>query len=54
MCVDNRELNRLTIKNRYPLPLILGSLDQLSHTKVYTKIDLCGAYNLVCIWKGDE
>jgi hypothetical protein len=54
MCVDYRGFNRLTIKNRYPLPLISGLLDQFSHAKVYTKIDLHGAYNLVCIQKGDE
>jgi hypothetical protein len=34
--------------------LILGLLNQLSHAKMYTKIDLCGAYNLVRIWKGDK
>jgi hypothetical protein len=34
--------------------LTLGLLDQLSHAKVYTKIDLCEAYSLVCIQKGDE
>jgi hypothetical protein len=54
MCVDYRGLNQLTIKNRYLLPLISKLLDQLNHVKVYTKIDLCGAYNLVHIWKGDE
>ncbi len=54
MCVDYYGLNQLTIKNRYPLPLITRFLDQVSCTKVYNKIDLCGAYNLVCIQKGDE
>jgi hypothetical protein len=49
MCVDHHVLNQLTIKNQYLLPLILGLLDQLSHAKVYTKIELHGAYNLVCI-----
>jgi hypothetical protein len=29
-------------------------LNIFNHAKVYTKIDLCGAYNLVCIWEGDE
>ncbi len=54
MCVDYRGLNKITIKNRYPLPLISGLLDQLGRAKVYTKIDLRGAYNLVRIKKGDE
>jgi hypothetical protein len=34
--------------------LISRLLDQFSHAKMYSKIALCGAYNLVCIWKGDE
>jgi hypothetical protein len=50
MCVNYHGLNRLTIKNWYPLPLISRLLDQLSHAKVYTKIDLCGTYNLMIIW----
>jgi hypothetical protein len=54
MCVDYHGLNRFTIKNRYPLPLILGLLDQLNHAKMYTKIDLCGVYNLVPIREGDK
>jgi len=54
MCVDYRGLNKVTIKNRNPLPLILGLLDQLGQAKIHTKIDLCGAYNLVCIKEGDE
>jgi hypothetical protein len=49
MCVNYCGLNQLTIKNRDPLPLISGLLDQLSHAKVYTKIDLREAYNLVHI-----
>jgi hypothetical protein len=52
--VDYHGLNRLAIKNQYPLPLISKLLDQLTHIKVYTKIDLHGAYNLVCIQEGDE
>jgi hypothetical protein len=54
MCVDYHGLNWLTIKNRYPLPLISRLLDQLNHAKMYTKIDLCGAYNLVPIREGDK
>jgi hypothetical protein len=54
MCVDYRGLNKITIKNRYPVPLISGLLDQLSQAKVYTEIDLRGAYNLVRIKEGDE
>ena len=54
MCVDYRGLNKITKKNRYPLPLISGLLDQLGQAKIYTKIDLRGAYNLVRIKEGDE
>jgi len=54
MCVNYHGLNQLTIKNYYPLSLISGLLNQLSHAKVYTKIDLHGTYNLVRIQKGDE
>jgi len=54
MCVDYRGLNKVTIKNQYSLPLISGLLDQLGQAKIHTKIDLCGAYNLVRIKEGDE
>jgi hypothetical protein len=53
-CVNYHGLNQLTIKNQYPLPLISKLLDQLNQAKVYTKIDLCGAYSLVHIQEGDE
>lgn len=54
MCVDYRGLNKITVKNRYPLPLISGLLEQLGEAKIYTKIDLRGAYNLVRVKAGDE
>jgi hypothetical protein len=41
-------------KNHYPLPLISRLLDEFSHAKVYTKIDLHGVHNMVRIQKGDE
>uniref|UniRef100_A0A8C5P6V7 Gypsy retrotransposon integrase-like protein 1 n=1 Tax=Leptobrachium leishanense TaxID=445787 RepID=A0A8C5P6V7_9ANUR len=53
-CVDYRELNRITIKNRYPLPLISELIERLQGATVYTKIDLKGAYNLVRVRQGDE
>ncbi|GJV60952.1 putative reverse transcriptase domain-containing protein [Tanacetum coccineum] len=40
MCIDYRELNKLTIKNRYPLPRIDDLFDQLQGSSVYSKIDL--------------
>jgi hypothetical protein len=51
---DYRELNQLTINNQYLFPMISRLLDQLSHAKVYTKIDLYGTYNLVHIQEGNE
>ena len=54
MCMDYRGLNKITVKNQYPLPLISGLFDQLSQAKIYTKIDLRGAYNLVRIKAGDK
>nr|GFC34271.1 putative reverse transcriptase domain-containing protein [Tanacetum cinerariifolium] len=40
MCIDYRELNKLTIKNRYPMPRIDDLFDQLQGSSVYSKIDL--------------
>lgn len=54
LCVDYRGLNKITIKNRYPLPLISELLDRLRSAKIFTKIDLRSAYNLVRIREGDE
>jgi hypothetical protein len=54
LCVDYRGLNDLTIKNRYPLPLIQETLDRVGKAKIYTKLDLRGAYNLLRIKAGEE
>jgi hypothetical protein len=53
-CVNYRGLNRVTVRNRYPLPLIPELLDWLQTGRVFSKIDLRGAYNLVRIKPGDE
>ncbi|XP_022856962.1 uncharacterized protein LOC111378029 [Olea europaea var. sylvestris] len=45
MCIDYREINRLTIKNKYPLPRIEDLLDQLKGAKVLSKIDLQLGYH---------
>ncbi|SOV09219.1 uncharacterized protein UDID_18292 [Ustilago sp. UG-2017a] len=54
LCVDYRGLNRITIRNRYPLPLIDELLDRLREARFFTCIDLRGAYNLLRIAKGDK
>src|SRR6202040_3858006 len=54
LCVDFRGLNKITKKDRYPLPLITDLLDSPGKARIYTKIDLQHAYHLVRIAKGDE
>nr|GFB39385.1 putative reverse transcriptase domain-containing protein [Tanacetum cinerariifolium] len=44
MCIDYRELNKLTVKNWYPLPRIDDLFDQLQGSSVYSKIDLWSGY----------
>ncbi|GJR02946.1 putative reverse transcriptase domain-containing protein [Tanacetum coccineum] len=45
MCIDYRELNKLTVKNRYPLPRIDDLFDQLQGSSVYSKINLRSGYH---------
>ena len=52
--VDYRGLNNLTIKNRYPLPLIGESLDQLGQAKGFIQLDLTSAYHQMRIKEGDK
>ena len=54
LCVDYRSLNEITEKDRYPLPLIDSLLDRLRGAKIFTALDLRGAYNLVRVKAGDE
>jgi len=53
MCVDYRPLNAVTIKNKYPLPQIDILFDQLSNTKVFSKIDLRSRYHQIEIRQQD-
>ena len=54
LCVDYRGLNAITIKNRTPLPLISETLDRMRGAKMFTKLDLRGAYNLLRVAAGHE
>jgi len=53
-CIDYRGLNRITVKNRYPLPLMTTAFELLQGTTIFTKLDLLNAYYLVRIRTGDE
>ena len=54
LCVDYRRLNAITIKDRNPLPLISELIRNLGSSRVFTVLDLRGAYNLIRIKQGDE
>ena len=51
---DYRKLNEMTIKNRYPLPLISELIDKLTHAKIFSKMDIQWGYNNIWIKEGDE
>ena len=53
-CIDFRSLNNITIKNKYPLPLLSSAFELLEEATVFTKLDLRNAYYLVRIREGDE
>ncbi|KAK3536778.1 hypothetical protein QTP86_025088, partial [Hemibagrus guttatus] len=53
-CIDYRALNRITVKFRYPLPLVPAALEHLRGATIFTKLDLRSAYNLIRICEGDE
>ncbi|GJS43746.1 putative reverse transcriptase domain-containing protein [Tanacetum coccineum] len=53
MCIDYRELNKLTVKNRYPLPRIDGLFDQLQGSSINSKIDLRSDYHQLRVREED-
>ncbi|GJT51198.1 putative reverse transcriptase domain-containing protein [Tanacetum coccineum] len=53
MCIDYRELNKLTVKNRNPLPRIDDVLDQLKGSRVYSEIDLRSGYHQLRVREED-
>jgi transposase InsO family protein len=54
LCVDYRALNAITKKDRYPLPLIRETLNNLSKAKWFTKLDVIAAFHKIRIAEGDE
>jgi hypothetical protein len=54
LCVDYRDLNKITRKNRHFLSLIIQMLNQLKDCRFFIKIDLTDAYNRIRIKKNDE
>ncbi|GKC61318.1 putative reverse transcriptase domain-containing protein [Tanacetum coccineum] len=53
MCIDYRELNKLTVKNRYPLPKIDDLFDQLQGSQFFSKIDLRSGYHQLRVHEDD-
>ncbi|KAK3548457.1 hypothetical protein QTP70_013156 [Hemibagrus guttatus] len=53
-CIDYRALNQITVKFRYPLPLVPAALEHLRGATIFMKLDLRSAYNLIRIREGDE
>jgi hypothetical protein len=45
LCIDFRQLNKVTIKNKYPFPRIDDLFDQLKDSKIFSKIDLKSGYH---------
>ena len=53
LCIDYRQLNKVTIRNQYPLPSIDELFDQLQGSRVYSKIDLRLGYHQLRVQEGD-
>ena len=53
LCIDYRQLNRVTIRNQYPLPRIAELFDQLQGSRVYSKVDLRSGYHQLRVQESD-
>ena len=53
LCINYRQLNRVTIKNQYPLPRIDDLFDQLRGARVYSKVDVCTRYHQMSVREAD-
>lgn len=54
LCVNYRSLNRIIVKNPYPLPLIREAMHRLVSGKWYTKLDIRDPYHMIRIREGNE
>lgn len=53
-CIDYSRLNQITVKNKYPLPLLSSAFEPVHGATIFTKLDLRNAYHLLRIRRGDE
>ena len=54
MCVDYKKINAVTVKNKYPLPLMADMRTRFRDARYFTILDLKNAFNLIRIKQGDE
>ena len=54
LCVDYQGLNKIMVKDRTPLPLMMELREQVAKAKIFTKLNLCHGYNLSRIAEGDK
>ena len=54
LCVNYKAFNAITVKNRYPLPLIQETLNRLARAKYFTKLDIVAAFNKIRMAESEE